>query len=246
MWCVRVRLRVWALCARHAVRLFDEVVWDLLRPKRRFNDSCPLPCERANCFTRFDHTEMITSTKPYTSLPFRRLPGWCRRFSHASPWSLLCCCCTSALDSGSESSLFQSIGEGHTHALSRTHTHTRSLSHTHTCAHSHHSPVPTNSRAFSVQVVWLVSTVLACVALVSSLLLLYFCLDSGSESSLFQSIGLPAMPYGNIITAIYLKVLFFFVCVCVYLCEEKSGRVVFLSRFSLLSMACGCASVRNL
>lgn len=50
------------------------------------------------------------------------------------------------------------------------------------------------------------STVLGAVACLSSLLLLYFCLDSGDEGSFFNMLGLPFMPYGNIVTAMYLKV----------------------------------------
>jgi len=59
---------------------------------------------------------------------------------------------------------------------------------------------------WNLKVVWLVSIVLGAVACLSSLLLLWMCLDSPQENSIFQSIGLPAMPYGNVITAIYLKV----------------------------------------
>jgi H+-transporting ATPase len=48
--------------------------------------------------------------------------------------------------------------------------------------------------------------VLAAVACASSLLLLWMCLDSAMPGSWFSAVGLPAMPYGQIITAVYLKV----------------------------------------
>mmetsp|Transcript_39283 Transcript_39283/g.111218 ORF Transcript_39283/g.111218 Transcript_39283/m.111218 type:complete len:1040 (+) Transcript_39283:189-3308(+) len=57
-----------------------------------------------------------------------------------------------------------------------------------------------------LKVVFLVSIVLGAVACLSSLLLLYWGLDSGREGSLFQRMGLPAMQYGEIVTIIYLKI----------------------------------------
>merc|ERR1711988_452348 len=60
--------------------------------------------------------------------------------------------------------------------------------------------------SWNLQLLFLVGAVLATVALVSSLLLLYFCLDSWSYGSLFQTIGIGGLSYGQITTAIYLKV----------------------------------------
>lgn len=70
-----------------------------------------------------------------------------------------------------------------------------------------------------LQVVWVVSTVLGAVACLSSLLLLYYCLESGLENSLFSKFGLPEMPYGKIVTAMYLKV-----CPLASSCSESGGR----------------------
>ena len=53
---------------------------------------------------------------------------------------------------------------------------------------------------------FLVSTVLGAVSMGSSLLLVGLVMDSPNEGSLFQKWGLPAMEYGQIVTAIYLKV----------------------------------------
>lgn len=50
------------------------------------------------------------------------------------------------------------------------------------------------------------ASVLGAVACLSSLLLLWACLDSGHTHSLFRRMGLPPIPYGKIITLIYLKV----------------------------------------
>jgi H+-transporting ATPase len=51
-----------------------------------------------------------------------------------------------------------------------------------------------------------VSAVLAAVALISSLLLLWFMLDSWRPGSVFQGIGLGGLHYGQVTTAIYLKI----------------------------------------
>ncbi|KAG1661530.1 hypothetical protein FOA52_000040 [Chlamydomonas sp. UWO 241] len=50
------------------------------------------------------------------------------------------------------------------------------------------------------------SIMLGTVACASSLLLLWACLDSWSATSLFTRWGLPPLPYGKVITTIYLKV----------------------------------------
>ena len=59
---------------------------------------------------------------------------------------------------------------------------------------------------WNLPLLFLIGTVLAFVALVSSLFLLYFCLDSWSPNSLFQAIGIGGLSYGQITTSIYLKV----------------------------------------
>jgi hypothetical protein len=51
-----------------------------------------------------------------------------------------------------------------------------------------------------------VSTVLAAIACLSSLLLLWAALDSGNPGCIFFKFGLPAIPYPEIITMMYLKV----------------------------------------
>lgn len=50
------------------------------------------------------------------------------------------------------------------------------------------------------------SSVLGGVSCISSLLLLWFLLDSWSEDSFLQSLGMSGVQYGQVITAIYLKV----------------------------------------
>lgn len=57
-----------------------------------------------------------------------------------------------------------------------------------------------------LQVLWCVSTVLAAIACLSSLLLLWAALDSGNPGSLFTAFGLPRIPYPQVITMMYLKV----------------------------------------
>jgi H+-transporting ATPase len=59
---------------------------------------------------------------------------------------------------------------------------------------------------WNLPVLFTVSTVLAAVALFSSLILLYFCLDSWRVGSVFQGLGLGGLHYGQITTVIYLKV----------------------------------------
>ncbi len=57
------------------------------------------------------------------------------------------------------------------------------------------------------QVIFTVASVLGSVACLSSLLLLWACLQSGHRNSLFRRMHLPPIPYAKIITMIYLKVL---------------------------------------
>ena len=56
------------------------------------------------------------------------------------------------------------------------------------------------------QVIFTIATVLGGVACLSSLLLLWACFDSRHPGSLFKRMHLPPIPYGKIITMIYLKV----------------------------------------
>ncbi len=59
---------------------------------------------------------------------------------------------------------------------------------------------------WNLPLLFLIGAVLAFVALISSLFLLYFCLDSWNPNSLFHMLGIPGLSYGQITTAIYLKV----------------------------------------
>jgi len=59
---------------------------------------------------------------------------------------------------------------------------------------------------WNLSVLFCVGAVLGGVACISSLWLLYILLDSWSADGLFQGLGLPGLSYGQITTAIYLKV----------------------------------------
>lgn len=59
---------------------------------------------------------------------------------------------------------------------------------------------------WNIRRLFTVATVLAVVACGSSLLLLYAALDSSNPNGIFQSMGLPPMEYGKIVTMVYLKV----------------------------------------
>jgi len=59
---------------------------------------------------------------------------------------------------------------------------------------------------WNLPVLFLVSSVLALVALLSSLLLLYLVLDSWNEDSLLHKMGIGEITYGQITTIMYLKV----------------------------------------
>lgn len=59
---------------------------------------------------------------------------------------------------------------------------------------------------WNLPLLFMIGMVLAFVALISSLILLYFCLDSWNPNSLFGAIGIGGLSYGEITTAIYLKV----------------------------------------
>eukprot|EP01037_Dinobryon_pediforme_P023667 gene23667-25177_t len=60
--------------------------------------------------------------------------------------------------------------------------------------------------AWNLPVLFLVASVLALVALISSLILLYLCLDSWNSGSAMKGLGLGDLTYGQITTAMYLKV----------------------------------------
>jgi len=67
--------------------------------------------------------------------------------------------------------------------------------------------IPSNyPNVWNLRVVFSVASVLALVALVSSLLILFLCLDSWNENSLFQKWGIGGLRYGQITTVMYLKV----------------------------------------
>jgi len=59
---------------------------------------------------------------------------------------------------------------------------------------------------WNLPVLFIVSSVLGAVSCFSSLLLLYFLLDSWDPDGFFQSIGMSGVQYGQITTSIYLKV----------------------------------------
>ncbi|CAL5220978.1 g3087 [Coccomyxa viridis] len=59
---------------------------------------------------------------------------------------------------------------------------------------------------WNLRVIFTIASVLGAVACLSSLLLLWACLDSGHPHSLFRRMHLPPIPYAKIITLIYLKV----------------------------------------
>jgi H+-transporting ATPase len=59
---------------------------------------------------------------------------------------------------------------------------------------------------WNLPVVFLVSSVLAGVALVSSLILLWACLTSWENDGVFDALGLDGLSYGQVTTIVYLKV----------------------------------------
>merc|ERR1711871_1806516 len=59
---------------------------------------------------------------------------------------------------------------------------------------------------WNLPLLFLIGAILAFVALISSLLLLYFCLDSWNPQGLFTTLGIGGLSYGQITTSIYLKV----------------------------------------
>lgn len=64
----------------------------------------------------------------------------------------------------------------------------------------------TSPNKWNLQALFLASSVLGAVSCFSSLLLLYFLLDSWNEDGFLQSVGMNGIEYGQVITAIYLKV----------------------------------------
>jgi H+-transporting ATPase len=65
---------------------------------------------------------------------------------------------------------------------------------------------PDTPAVWNLRVLFTVGIVLAGIACLSSLLLLYFSLDSWQPNSLYQTIGLGGISYGQITTSIFLKV----------------------------------------
>ena len=59
--------------------------------------------------------------------------------------------------------------------------------------------------AWNLRAVFTIASVLASVALLSSLLILFLCIDSWREGSFFQRTGLGGLSYGQITTVVYLK-----------------------------------------
>jgi H+-transporting ATPase len=63
-----------------------------------------------------------------------------------------------------------------------------------------------HSSGTALQVLWVISAVLASIAMLSSILLLWAAIDSGNPTGIFQRWGLPFIEYDQIITMMYLKV----------------------------------------
>ena len=59
---------------------------------------------------------------------------------------------------------------------------------------------------WNLKSLYFVSSILAFVAMVSSIILLFFMLDSWNKDGLFQAMGLGGLSYGQVTTSIYLKV----------------------------------------
>jgi H+-transporting ATPase len=59
---------------------------------------------------------------------------------------------------------------------------------------------------WNLRVLFFIGSVLAIVAMCSSILLLYLCLDSWSDNSALRALGVDGLSYGQVTTAIYLKV----------------------------------------
>jgi len=76
-------------------------------------------------------------------------------------------------------------------------------------------------------VLFLVSTTLAVVACLSSLVLLYCCLTSWEPNSLFQLVGIGGLEYGQIITVMFLKVA---VTDVLTLFSARTGELFFFQR----------------
>lgn len=74
-----------------------------------------------------------------------------------------------------------------------------------TIAYDHVNPSPRPEK-WNLTVLFIQSTVLAVVAMGSSLLLLWAMLDAWSPNSLLQRMGLPPPSYGQIVMSIYLKI----------------------------------------
>jgi H+-transporting ATPase len=69
-----------------------------------------------------------------------------------------------------------------------------------------HVEPPETPAVWNLPVLFTIGTILAAIACASSLLLLYFSLDSWQDNSLYQYLGLGGISYGQITTSIFLKV----------------------------------------
>jgi H+-transporting ATPase len=74
-----------------------------------------------------------------------------------------------------------------------------------TIAYDYTVPSPTPDK-WNLPALFIVSSTLGAVSCVSSLLLLYFMLDSWNPDGFFQKVGMYGVEYGKIITSMYLKV----------------------------------------
>ena len=86
------------------------------------------------------------------------------------------------------------------------------------------SPHPTR---WNLRILFVSSSILGFVSCGSSLLLLEFLLDSWNENGLLQKLGMQGLNYGQIITAIYLKI------------SVSDFLTLFASRESLVAVGCG-------
>lgn len=102
---------------------------------------------------------------------------------------------------------------------------------------------------WNLRAVFFVSSVLAAVACISSLLLLWGCLTSHYDSGIFRKFGLPEIPYEKIITMIYLKVskpTYLTACPTVGLLQTLSLCVLHPAFHAIITPACCRAPDRRL
>lgn len=95
------------------------------------------------------------------------------------------------------------------------------------------SPFPNK---WNLPALFLVSSTLGFVSCLSSLLLLWFMLDSWNEGGFFQSIGMQGVQYGQVVTAMYLKVS---VSDFLTLFSARTGRKFFWQIKPAVVLLCG-------